>query len=343
MKMASPTSGGFPHSRVQGRLQAENRDGGGIMDGLSLFARPGDGERNTNQGVLRTRDSSDAVGTKSNRGKYGERRLRIEVTKAQLGTVTYDILPYLKPIPGTVRGLVHAIETETSERELMELLSAKGHDIMHARMLGKSHSALLTSQGPHVPFSVKVGSAYTRCRPHRRSVQYCRDCGEVGHRQDACPHPDTNKCPRCGEKVEWSRLEETLGSYHHIVQTQIQHHGAPTRLGHAKITDWPTFRKEEVARELADIEEWTQKVTAVVTKHTKTIQLTTDNPEVNPHLLHMWEAWQGLLRRWKRQKMNKKTQGQDRTDHKAGGEIRRKTGEAKLEPCVQSAAGDFEQ
>ncbi|KAG0443024.1 hypothetical protein HPB47_015370 [Ixodes persulcatus] len=68
-------------------------------------------------------------------------------------------------------------------------------------MLGKSNSALLTFQGPHVPFYVKVGSAYTRCRPHRRSVQYCRACGEVGHRQDVCPHPDTNQCPRCGEKV----------------------------------------------------------------------------------------------------------------------------------------------
>ncbi|KAG0432609.1 hypothetical protein HPB47_020680 [Ixodes persulcatus] len=107
-------------------------------------------------------------------------------------------------------------------------------------------------------------------------------------------------------QVEWSKLEETLSSDHHIVQTQIQHHRAQTRLGHAKITNWPTFRKEEVAGVLADIEEWTQKVTAAVTKHTKTIQLTTDNPEVDPHLLHMWEARQGLLRRWKRQKRNRK-------------------------------------
>ncbi|KAG0411916.1 hypothetical protein HPB47_010942 [Ixodes persulcatus] len=124
-----------------------------------------------------------------------------EVTKVQLGTATYDLLKYLKPIPGTVRGVVHGIEAETSERELMKLLSAKGHNIMYARMLEKSNSTLLTFQGPHVPFYVKVGSVYTRCRPHRRYVQYCRACGEVGHRQDVCPHPDTNQCPKCGEKV----------------------------------------------------------------------------------------------------------------------------------------------
>ncbi|CAN7948421.1 unnamed protein product, partial [Ixodes pacificus] len=201
MEKASSTPGG----RVQGRLQAEGRDEGGIMDGPSHIGRPGDGKRNTNQGVLRTRDNPDAVGRNlivtSTASEVFALKLH-EVTKVQLGTVTYELLPYLKPIPGTVRGVVHGIEAETSERELqMELLSAKGHNIMHARMLGKSNSALLTFQGPHVPFYVKVGSAYTRCRPHRRSVQYCRACGEVGHRQDVCPHPDTNQCPRCGEKV----------------------------------------------------------------------------------------------------------------------------------------------
>ncbi|KAG0419826.1 hypothetical protein HPB47_003855 [Ixodes persulcatus] len=107
-------------------------------------------------------------------------------------------------------------------------------------------------------------------------------------------------------QVEWSRPAESLGSDHHIVQTQIQHQGAPIRLGQAKITDWPTLRKEQVAGELEDKEEWTQTLTAAVTKHTKRIQLTTDNPNVDPHLLHMWEAKQGLLRRWKRQKRNKK-------------------------------------
>ncbi|KAG0419827.1 hypothetical protein HPB47_003856 [Ixodes persulcatus] len=68
-------------------------------------------------------------------------------------------------------------------------------------MLGKSISVLLTFQGPQVPFYLKVDSAYTRCRSHRRSVQYCKACGEVGHRQDVCPLPNANHCPRCGEKV----------------------------------------------------------------------------------------------------------------------------------------------
>ncbi|CAN8011517.1 unnamed protein product [Ixodes pacificus] len=132
MEKASLTPGG----QVQGRFQAEDRDEGGITDGLSHIARPGDGKRNTNQGVLRTGDNPDAVGTKLIVASTASEDFALklhEVTKVQLGTVTYDLLPYLKPIPGTVRGEVHRIEAETSEWELMELLSAKGHSIMHAR------------------------------------------------------------------------------------------------------------------------------------------------------------------------------------------------------------------
>ncbi|CAN7949590.1 unnamed protein product, partial [Ixodes pacificus] len=120
------------------------------------------------------------------------------ITQIQLGAALYELMPYLKPLPGTVRGVVHGIEAGTTEQELKELISVNGYSILHARMLGKSSSALLTFEGPHVPFYVKAGSVFTRCRPHRRSVQYCRACGNVGHRQDVCPNPDANRCNRCG-------------------------------------------------------------------------------------------------------------------------------------------------
>ncbi|KAG0445063.1 hypothetical protein HPB47_028393, partial [Ixodes persulcatus] len=74
---------------------------------------------------------------------------------------------------------------------------------------------------------------------------------------DCCEDDGAFRCPRfvlfaidCGalfgkftSQVEWSRLEETLGSNHHIVQTQVQHHKAPTRLWQANVMNWPAFRK----------------------------------------------------------------------------------------------------
>ncbi|KAH7965188.1 hypothetical protein HPB49_004618 [Dermacentor silvarum] len=106
--------------------------------------------------------------------------------------------PYIKPLPGTVSGVVHGITACTTEKRLAELLAANNCGILYARMLGKSTSAVITFEGPHVPFYVKVASSFTRCRPYRRSVQYCKACGEIGHRQDVCPNPDKHICNRCG-------------------------------------------------------------------------------------------------------------------------------------------------
>ncbi|KAH7935986.1 hypothetical protein HPB52_016226 [Rhipicephalus sanguineus] len=39
---------------------------------------------------------------------------------------------------------------------------------------------------------------------------------------------------------------------------------------------------------------------------TREVALTTNTPDVDKHLLHLWDDRRGLLRRWKRQKHNKK-------------------------------------
>ncbi|KAH6926165.1 hypothetical protein HPB50_015539 [Hyalomma asiaticum] len=41
-------------------------------------------------------------------------------------------------------------------------------------MLGRSALAVITFQGPHVPLYVKVANSFARCRPYRRSVEYCK-------------------------------------------------------------------------------------------------------------------------------------------------------------------------
>lgn len=68
---------------------------------------------------------------------------------------------------------------------------------MHASW-GNTRSVLLTFAGSHVPFYTKVGSILYRCRPYRRTVQLCRQCGDVGHRADVCPQPAATKCVHCG-------------------------------------------------------------------------------------------------------------------------------------------------
>ncbi|KAH9367487.1 hypothetical protein HPB48_018267 [Haemaphysalis longicornis] len=67
-------------------------------------------------------------------------------------------------------------------------------------MLGTSTSAVVTFEGPHVPFYIKAYGLFTRCRPYRQTVQCCSLCGELGHRRDVCPNPDAPVCAQCHPK-----------------------------------------------------------------------------------------------------------------------------------------------
>ncbi|KAH6925902.1 hypothetical protein HPB50_011817 [Hyalomma asiaticum] len=82
------------------------------------------------------------------------------------------------------------------------------------------------------------------------------------------------------EKVQWMRLDETLGSDHYIVHLVIQRYKTPLITGQAKITDWTAVRKHDVP-DVQDIEEWTKQFLDMVAKHTKTVKLNVDHPEID--------------------------------------------------------------
>lgn len=105
-------------------------------------------------------------------------------------------------------------------------------------------------------------------------------------------------------QVEWTRLEETLGSDHHLVQTEITYKRAPLKIGKAKIADWTAFRKD-LTQSIEDLDEWTRLITEKSQKHTKEIQLTVDKPAVDSHRLYLWEARRSLICRWKKQKWDR--------------------------------------
>lgn len=123
-----------------------------------------------------------------------------DVTSIQLGAVTYTVLPYVKHFPGTVKGVIHGLDPGTTTEQLPYIIASSGPRIVQARMLGKSTSAVVTFEGPHVPFYIRAHGMHTRCRPYRRSIQCCTLCGDIGHRRDVCPTPDVTTCAHCHER-----------------------------------------------------------------------------------------------------------------------------------------------
>nr|XP_050026172.1 uncharacterized protein LOC126521504 [Dermacentor andersoni] len=65
--------------------------------------------------------------------------------------------------------------------------------------MGQSTAAIVFFEGPHVPYYIIFQSVDFRCRPYRKSVQYCRTCGNTGRRQDVCLKPIPDFCYKCGK------------------------------------------------------------------------------------------------------------------------------------------------
>ncbi|KAH9366593.1 hypothetical protein HPB48_010913 [Haemaphysalis longicornis] len=109
----------------------------------------------------------------------------------------------------------------------------------------------------------------------------------------------------------WSHTGVNLGSDHSILAPTILGEEYVTPLGRASLTDWPKFRerREQARRDSATtpsltLEEWTTQIRKDMNCFTRKIRTTTKTPCVDPHLLHLWEARRGLIKRWKRQRLN---------------------------------------
>ncbi|KAH6944309.1 hypothetical protein HPB50_002682 [Hyalomma asiaticum] len=109
------------------------------------------------------------------------------------------------------------------------------------------------------------------------------------------------------KRAEWTCLPETLGSDDHIIQFDINHTLRPVKTGSARLTEWNAFRSElDNETAIADIDACLRNVGHTAERCTKVVQVNEGKPAVDTHLLHLWEARRALLKRWKRQKLNRR-------------------------------------
>ncbi|KAH7934460.1 hypothetical protein HPB52_025709 [Rhipicephalus sanguineus] len=135
----------------------------------------------------------------------------------------------------------------------------------------------------------------------------------------ASVRPRSANLPRCRRAPNPERLNHGA-SYTDRVAVELQ--GRPnilaitieTRLSKkpkptARITEWPKFRKlreERASDTITDINEWITSLQEHVQATTREVETTADLHTTDSRLLHMWDAHAGLLRRWRRQRHNKK-------------------------------------
>lgn len=112
----------------------------------------------------------------------------------------HPVNAYVTTGEGAVRGVVHGIEPHTSPAVLKANLRIRtqGVEVVEARMLGDSQSAVITFFGNVIPRYVYYYGGEKACHPYRNATQVCKTCCSVGHRTDVCPQPDLSVCRVCG-------------------------------------------------------------------------------------------------------------------------------------------------
>lgn len=102
---------------------------------------------------------------------------------------------------GRIRGVIHRIKGLTEE-QLMQGLTSSTHEIVSARPLGMSNTALITFNGTNLPEYVAFESVRFLVHKYRPKITSCMNCLGIGHRADVCTAPkrDPEICTSCHTK-----------------------------------------------------------------------------------------------------------------------------------------------
>ncbi|KAH7979112.1 hypothetical protein HPB49_008255 [Dermacentor silvarum] len=118
----------------------------------------------------------------------------LSVESIMLAGRIYAVAPYLAASTNSCRGVIHGIAPDATQDELLRDLDSYQADILLARRMGNTNSALITFAGMHVPFSVYYQRLEFRCRPHKPRAHHCTICLQYEHRTWACPGNQPLQC-----------------------------------------------------------------------------------------------------------------------------------------------------
>ncbi|KAH6945925.1 hypothetical protein HPB50_010727 [Hyalomma asiaticum] len=132
-----------------------------------------------------------------------ERAARLKsISTIQLGGTIFNVNAHVRHSDDVYSGVIYGLLPGTSSAEIVAVLRVDPrYTVLGARMLGRSPTAVITFDEPHLPYYITYQSGDYSCTPYRKSVQYCRKCGAIGHRQDICPRPREAFCYMCGQEA----------------------------------------------------------------------------------------------------------------------------------------------
>ncbi|KAH9384520.1 hypothetical protein HPB48_026528 [Haemaphysalis longicornis] len=117
----------------------------------------------------------------------------IRLAGKEVQVAAYPTLP-----TDVCRRIIHGVSPDASNGEIEREIQAPGFDILGARRLGKTNSAMIVFAGNKVPNTMTYEWLEKRCYIHRKTRPVCFNCGEPGHSANVCPKPKGYACAICG-------------------------------------------------------------------------------------------------------------------------------------------------
>ncbi|KAH7962366.1 hypothetical protein HPB52_015720 [Rhipicephalus sanguineus] len=133
-----------------------------------------------------------------------ERNARAYTTVQQLRLrdTLYRVAVYPAPPDDTCKGVIRGIDLDLNDNQLRELIVTKRNpSALEVKRIKNTPAVTILFQGMQVPNYVYCGASIIRCTLFRRHTEVCYNCGNLGHRADVCPNPNTTWCRTCGLKT----------------------------------------------------------------------------------------------------------------------------------------------
>ncbi|XP_070395498.1 uncharacterized protein [Dermacentor albipictus] len=189
------------------------------IDDLKVVFRPRDG---LNLGEWPQHSIARAIGTAAQLNESTLHQLTIRIRREQNVAVVstpdeelaYEVQAYVAAPDASCKGVISGIEKNTTPTTLMTNIRSPMAQVLHARMMGNSATAIITFSGIRVPRYIYYYGAEYRCYIHKPRQQLCSVCLSTGHRADACPTPDKPRCAACGTSNPSEGHDCTLKCFH---------------------------------------------------------------------------------------------------------------------------------
>lgn len=231
------------------------------------------------------------------------------VSKRIPANIEHDTDASLTISVSTQQGPLHVTNVYSPPKdklqEIKELLKPNDSRAGYEHLLAGDFNAPHTAWGYHR--NTTKGSRLLRLL-HEAEYTVHNDFSEytrLGNSVERDTNPDLTVSTR-QLNIQWSHTQEYFGSDHAVIQVII--HATAKRLKWKKqhITDWYKYRLDRQGCDPPTIDAWTEEIKQAKNKHTKAYSQTEDQPAADKHISHCWEARTALVKRWKKNKTNRK-------------------------------------